>query len=58
MKVGSIKQGSTYKQVIMNVRNMNLCKSPKERKRLLYTGVTRASELLILFNVWKKKRED
>lgn len=51
MKVGSIKQGSTYKQVIMNVRNMNLCKSPKERKRLLYTGVTRASELLILFNV-------
>lgn len=43
-------QGSTYKQVILNVSNLSLNRDEIERKRLFYTGITRASELLILFN--------
>lgn len=44
-------QGSTYQKVIMNVRNVNLNSNQKEKIRLFYTGVTRASDLLILYNV-------
>lgn len=44
-------QGSTYKQVILNVGNINRNPTPEEKQRLLYTGVTRASDLLILYNV-------
>jgi len=44
-------QGSTYKQVILNVGNINRNSSQKEKLRLFYTGVTRASDLLILYNV-------
>lgn len=44
-------QGSTFKQVIMNVQNVNLNSNQKEKNRLFYTGVTRASDLLILYNV-------
>ncbi len=42
-------QGSTYKQVIVNIRNLNINRNPKELLRLLYTAITRASELLILY---------
>jgi exodeoxyribonuclease-5 len=42
-------QGSTYKTTILNVRNMFLNKNLKERERLLYTAVTRASNNLILY---------
>lgn len=44
-------QGSTYKDVILNVKNLNLNKSKVEKQRLFYTGITRASDLLILYNV-------
>ena len=42
-------QGSTYKQAIVNVKNINFNKNESERQRLLYTAVTRASDLLIIF---------
>lgn len=42
-------QGSTYKQAIVNIANLNINKNHKEKQRLLYTAVTRASELLILY---------
>jgi GTPase SAR1 family protein len=44
-------QGSTYTDVILNVRNLTLNRNKEERQRLLYTGITRASNLLILYNV-------
>lgn len=44
-------QGSTYKQTIVNIKNININQNQKEKKRLLYTAVTRASELLILYKV-------
>lgn len=44
-------QGSTYKQVIVNIRNLNINRNSKELLRLLYTAITRASELLILYKV-------
>lgn len=43
-------QGSTYKKAIINVGNLNLNKNQKEKQRLFYTAVTRASNLLILYN--------
>ena len=52
MKIESNKmQGSTYKQAILNIRDIRINRDLQERERLLYTGVTRASELLILYNV-------
>lgn len=42
-------QGSTYKQTIVNVKDINRNGNLKERKRLFYTAVTRASDLLILY---------
>ena len=42
-------QGSTYQKVIVNIKNININKNEKEKQRLLYTAVTRASELLILY---------
>lgn len=44
-------QGSTYKEAIVNVGNINFNKNTEERLRLFYTAVTRASDLLILANV-------
>jgi len=44
-------QGSTYKTTVLNVRDINFNQNEKEKQRLFYTGVTRASELLILYNV-------
>lgn len=44
-------QGSTYKQAIVNIKNININQNEKEKRRLLYTAVTRASELLILYKV-------
>jgi exodeoxyribonuclease-5 len=43
-------QGSTYKQAIVNVKNLNMNRNKIEKNRLLYTAITRASELLILYN--------
>ena len=43
-------QGSTYKQAIVNVKNLFLNKNEKERNRLIYTAITRASDILILYN--------
>lgn len=52
MKVKSKnQQGSSYKEAIVNIGNLNLNKNLKEKQRLLYTAVTRASDLLILSNV-------
>lgn len=42
-------QGSTYKQAIINLKNLNLNKNKVEKERLLYTAVTRASDLLVLY---------
>ena len=44
-------QGSTYKKAIVNVGNLNLNKNSTEKQRLFYTAITRASDLLILYNV-------
>ena len=44
-------QGSTYHTAIVNVGNINFNKDSKEKKRLFYTAITRASNLLILYNV-------
>lgn len=44
-------QGSSYKQTIVNIKDLNKCRNDKEKKRLLYTAITRASDLLILYNV-------
>jgi len=44
-------QGSTYKQVILNIGNVYFNKNAYERQRLLYTGITRASDLVVLHNV-------
>lgn len=43
-------QGSTYEKTIVNVNNLLRNKKKIERDRLTYTAVTRASELLILYN--------
>ena len=42
-------QGSTYGQAIVNIKNLGLNKNKTERNRLLYTAITRASKLLILY---------
>lgn len=44
-------QGSTYKDVIINIKDIMRNKKKKERDRLLYTAVTRASKLAIFYNV-------
>lgn len=44
-------QGSTYKHSVLNIGNIMFNKNAEERTRLLYTGVTRASDLVILNNV-------
>lgn len=44
-------QGSTYQKTIVNVKNLNLNKRQTEKDRLFYTAITRASDLLILYNV-------
>jgi hypothetical protein len=44
-------QGSTYKTTILNVKNIGFNSNLKEKTRLFYTGITRASDLLILYNV-------
>ena len=44
-------QGSTFKNTILNVGNIRLNRKKHEVTKLLYTGVTRASDLLILYNV-------
>lgn len=44
-------QGSTYKQVIINYKDIVSNKNKEERERLLYTAITRASELVIFFNI-------
>lgn len=43
-------QGSTFEKVIINVKNLNICKSEVERKRLIYTAVTRTSGMVIFYN--------
>lgn len=43
-------QGSTYKNTILNVKNVNMNSNEQEKQRLFYTGITRASYLLILYN--------
>lgn len=44
-------QGSTFKTTIINVKDININKNITEHKRLLYTAVTRASDLVVLYNV-------
>lgn len=44
-------QGSTYKQTIINISDIDLNKNVEEKRRLLYTAITRASNLVILNNV-------
>lgn len=42
-------QGSTYQNVIINISDMRKCRG-KEYKNLLYTGITRASKMVVLYN--------
>ena len=44
-------QGSTYKEAIVNIGDITLNRNIEERNRLLYTGITRASDVVILNNV-------
>lgn len=44
-------QGSTYKTTVVNIGNINFNSNLEEKQRLLYTAVTRASDLVILNNV-------
>lgn len=44
-------QGSTFKNTIINIKSVAINQKQSERERLLYTGITRASDLLILYNV-------
>jgi exodeoxyribonuclease-5 len=44
-------QGSTYKEAIINIGNIGFNKDLVERQKMLYTAVTRASNLVILNNV-------
>lgn len=44
-------QGSTYETAIVNVGNINRIRKEAERRKLLYTAVTRPSTKLVLFNV-------
>lgn len=43
-------QGSTYKNVVVDVNDIMLNPNIKERTRILYTAVTRAKDSLILIN--------
>lgn len=49
-------QGSTFKQTIVDIGNVKLNRNKIELERLLYTAVTRTSELLVLYNA-KFKRD-
>lgn len=51
MKIRDEMQGSTYTQTIVNVANVLMNRNASEKKRLLYTAVTRTSDLLILYKV-------
>jgi len=44
-------QGSTYKQVIVNIKNIKRNRNKSEQEKMLYTAITRTAELLILYNV-------
>jgi exodeoxyribonuclease-5 len=44
-------QGSTYKDTILNIKDINRNRVKEEKQRLLYTAVTRASNLVVLYNV-------
>lgn len=41
-------QGSTFTNVILDISNVNINKNKKEKNRLIYTGITRASQLVVL----------
>ena len=43
-------QGSTYEKVIINIKNCMLNTDTNERDKLLYTAITRASNLVVLYN--------
>lgn len=42
-------QGSTFNEVIINVKDINFNRDVKERTRLLYTAITRARNLVIFY---------
>ncbi len=44
-------QGSSYNQVIINMRDLSYNKDINEYNKLLYTAITRAKELVILYKV-------
>jgi len=44
-------QGSTYEKVIINFPSIMINRNNEERRRMTYTAITRASDLVILFNV-------
>lgn len=44
-------QGSTYKEAIINIGNIGFNRNEIEKQRMLYTAVTRASNIVILNNV-------
>lgn len=43
-------QGSSYKNVIIDTESIKFCRKKKEKERLLYTAVTRASKMVILYS--------
>jgi exodeoxyribonuclease-5 len=43
-------QGSSYEKTIVNVANISLNRDVEEKQKMLYTAITRTSNLLILYN--------
>lgn len=44
-------QGNTYDQCIINIENVDFNRNLEEKEKMLYTAVTRASKLVILYKV-------
>lgn len=47
-------QGSSYQQTIVNVGNIDLNPDQQDKNGILYTSITRAKDLLILYNAIKR----
>ena len=50
MKIIIFKQGSTYTQTIINMKDLERNFNKKEKTRLWYTAITRASNKIIFYN--------
>ena len=42
-------QGSTFRNVVMDLKNIELNRNREERNKLIYTAITRASDLVVIY---------